>query len=451
MHIPFWLAPKVVRETGSPEILRAWFQHENDFCRRQLATSFIGVGLLILGFIPLDMHLGDVNPNLTYVLLLRGIPSFLFLLGGLYLRFGHRFGGEQAFLLPKVYGIALVGILTALQYCYAADFPDRARFYPPLIAAFAVFTLRVDWFEAILIFAMQVWVWMLFSEWNANLIVRDINYQLFGCVLALLFQRRIAYEAANFVSEEKRRIIERENAMLRLKRTSMLLQRFLPPDVARDIIQGGFDFNARPKKMTVTMLFCDIADFTGLTERVSLERLGEFLNRYFAAMTEVTFAHGGMIDKFIGDGVLAIFGFPGELSPAEQAQKAAQCAREMLQMLPLVQKDIGAEFEQAPVKVRIGIHQGEVIIGGFGGEARTDYMALGATPLMAQRLKASASEGGILVSESVAEALTYMDCEDYGERMLRGIGPRRVFQLQAVPEDSLHGIGRGGFRDKMAA
>ncbi len=451
MHIPFWLAPKVVRETGSAEILRAWFQHENDFVRRQLATSFIAVGLLILGFIPLDMHLGDVNPGLTYVLLLRGIPSFLFLLGGLYLRLGYRLGGEQGFLIPKVYGIALVGIMTALQYSYAADFPDRARFYPPLIAAFAVFTLRVDWFEAILIFAMQVWVWLLFSEWNANLIVRDVNYQLFGCVLALLFQKRIAYEAANFVSEEKRRIIERENATLRLKRTSMLLQRFLPPDVTQDIIQGGFDFNAKPRKMTVTMLFCDIADFTRLAERVPLEKLGEFLNRYFAAMTEVTFAHGGMIDKFIGDGVLAIFGFPRELSPAEQAQKAAQCAREMLEILPGVQKDICDELDRTPVKVRIGIHQGEVIIGGFGGEARTDYMALGATPLMAQRLKASAPESGIVVSEAVAEALAYAGCEDYGERMLRGIGPRRVFQLQDVPEDSLHGIGRGGFRDKMAA
>lgn len=451
MHIPFWLAPKVVRDTGAPEILRAWFQHENDFCRRQLATSFIGVGLLILGFIPLDMHLGDVNPNLTYALLLRGIPSLLFLAGGLYLRWGHRFGSEQGFLIPKVYGIALVGIMTALQYSYVADFPDRARFYPPLIAAFAVFTLRVDWFEAILIFAMQVWVWLLFSEWNASLIVRDVNYQLFGCVLALLFQRRIAYEAANFVSEEKRKIIERENAMLRLKRTSMLLQRFLPPDVTRDIIQGGFDFNAHPKKMTVTMLFCDIVDFTRLSERIPLEGLGEFLNRYFSAMTEVTFAHGGMIDKFIGDGVLTIFGFPRELSPVEQAQKAAQCAREMLQVLPGVQKDICAELDGLPVKIRIGIHQGEVIIGGFGGEARTDYMALGATPLMAQRLKASAPEDGILVSESVAESLAYAGCEDYGERMLRGIGPRRVFQLQAAPENSLQGIGRAGFRDKMAA
>lgn len=451
MHIPFWLAPKVVRDTRSPEILRAWFQHENDFCRRQLATSFIAVGLLILGFIPLDMHLGEVNPGLTYALLLRGIPSLLFLIGGLYLRFGMRWGGEQGFLIPKMYGIALVGIMTALQYSYAADFPDRARFYPPLIAAFAVFTLRVDWFEAILIFAMQVWVWLLFSEWNASLIVRDVNYQLFGCVLALLFQKRIAYEAANFVSEEKRRIIERENAMLRLKRTSMLLQRFLPPDVTQDILQGGFDFNATPRKMTVTMLFCDVADFTRLAERVPLEKLGEFLNRYFAAMTEVVFAHGGMIDKFIGDGVLAIFGFPRELSPAEQAQKAAQCAREMLEVLPAVQKDICDDFDRTPVHVRIGIHQGEVIIGGFGGEARTDYMALGATPLMAQRLKASAPESGIVVSEAVAEALAYVGCEDYGERMLRGIGPRRVFQLQAVPEDSIQGIGSGGFRDKMAA
>ncbi|MDQ3231706.1 MAG: adenylate/guanylate cyclase domain-containing protein [Pseudobdellovibrionaceae bacterium] len=451
MPIPFWLAPKVVRNTGSPEILRAWFEHENDFCRRQLATTFLGVGVLILGFIPLDMHLGDVNPGLTYALLLRGIPSFLFLLGFLYLRFGYRFSGEQGFLIPKVYGIALVGIMTALQYSYAADFHDRARFYPPLIAAFAVFTLRVDWFEAILIFAMQVWVWLLFSEWNANLIVRDVNYQLFGCVLALLFQRRIAYEAANFVSEEKRKIIERENAMLRQKRTSMLLQRFLPPDVTRDIIQGGFDFNARPKRMTVTMVFCDIADFTRLAEHVPLEGLGEFLNRYFAAMTEVTFAHGGMIDKFIGDGVLAIFGFPGEISPAEQAQKAADCAREMLKVLPAAQKDICAELDASSVKVRIGIHQGEVIIGGIGGEARTDYMALGATPLMAQRLKASAPEGGIVVSEAVAESLAYAGCEDYGERMLRGIGPRRVFQLQAVPEDSLRSIGRAGFRDKMAA
>jgi class 3 adenylate cyclase len=450
MHIPFWLAPKVVRDNGSPEILRAWFQHENDFCRRQLATSFIAVGLLILGFIPLDMHLGEVNPGLSYALLMRGIPSLLFLLGGLYFRFGMRWGGNQGFLIPKMYGIALVGIMTALQYSYAADFPDRARFYPPLIAAFAVFTLRVDWFEAILIFAMQVWVWLLFSEWNANLIVRDVNYQLLGCVLALLFQKRIAYEATNFVSEEKRRIIERENAMLQTKRTSMLLQRFLPPDVTQDILQGGFDFNAKPRKMTVTMLFCDVADFTKIAERVPLEKLGEFLNHYFAAMTEVVFAHGGMIDKFIGDGVLAIFGFPHELSLAEQAQKAAQCAREMLEVLPAVQKDICDDFDRTPARVRIGIHQGEVIIGGFGGEARTDYMALGATPLMAQRLKASAPESGIVVSEAVAEALAYAGCEDYGERMLRGIGPRRVFRLQAVPEDSLRGIGRAGFRDKMA-
>lgn len=451
MHIPFWLAPRVVRDTGSLDILRAWFKHEHQFCQKQLATSFIGVGLLILGFIPLDMHLGDVNPSFSYALLLRGIPSFLFLAGGIYLRLGKKFWGEQGFLIPKVYGIALIGITTALQYSYAADFPDRARFYPPLIAAFAVFALRVDWFEAVLIFAMQVWVWLLFSEWNAGLIVRDITYQLFGCVLALLFQRRIAYEAANFVSEERRRIIEKENTMLRTKRTSMLLQRFLPPDVTRDIIQGGFDFNATPKKLTATLLFCDIADFTGLAERVPLKGVGELLNRYFAAMTEVAFTHGGMIDKFIGDGVLVVFGFPRESTASDQALKAALCARDMLKVLPMIQKDICEELDTAPVQVRIGIHQGEVIIGGFGGEARTDYMALGATPLMAQRLKASAPVDGIIVSEAVAESLAYSGCEDYGERMLRGIGPRRVFQLTADPEHSIQGIRGSSVRDKMAA
>ncbi len=449
--IPFWLAPKVVRDTRSPEILRAWLQHENDFCAKQLATSFLGVGLLILLFIPLDMHLGEVNPSLSYALLLRGIPSLLFLLGGAYLKWGRSFYGDRVFLFPKVYGIAMVGILTALQYSYAADFPDRARFYPPMIAALAVFTLRVDWFEAILIFAMQIWVWMLFSDWNASLVVRDINYQLFGGVLALLFQRRIANEAATFVSEEKRKMIERENELLRMKRTSMLLQRFLPTDVTQEIIHGRLDFNAQPRKVHATMLFVDIVNFTRLQEQIPLERLGEFMNRYFAVMTEIVFAHGGMLDKFIGDGVLAIFGFPRSLSLTEQAQKAAHCAREMLHALSGIQKEMSESSVGIRVQIRIGIHQGDVIIGGFGGEARTDYMALGVTSLMAQRLKATAPEGGILVSEAVAEALSYEGCEDFGERVLRGIGPRRVFKLLRFPDDSVPSIAPSRFRDKMAA
>jgi|GEM_PF-5194370 len=450
-RIPFWLAPRVVRETRSPEIVKAWIQHENEFCQRHLATSFLVVGLFMLAFIPLDMHLGEVNPSLSYALLLRGIPAVLLFLGALCILWGKKILGERSFHFAKAYGIALVGIMAALQYCYTADFPDRASFYPPLIAAFAVFILRMDWFETIMIFAMQIWIWLLFSEWIPSLIYRDMNYQLFACLLAVLFQRRIAYEAARFVSDEKRQKAERENELLQVKRTTMILQRFLPKDVAQDIVQGRLDLSARPRKVLVTMIFCDIVNFRKLAERVPLERLGEFLNRYFGSMTEVVFSHGGMIDKFIGDGVLGVFGFPRSSSPAEQAQKAAQCAREMLALIPTVQQDMQADFGEINVQIRIGIHQGEVIMGGFGGEARTDFMALGVTSLMAQRLKATAPEGGILISESVAESLSYAGCEDSGERILRGIGPRRVFKLLRDPDDSVPAINSVKIRDKMAA
>ncbi len=450
-RIPFWLVPRVVRETRSPQIVRAWIQHENEFCQRHLATSFLVIGLFILAFIPLDMHRGEVNPSLSYALLLRGIPAVLLILGALAIRYGKKIMGEQGFHFAKAYGIALVGIMSALQYCYTSDFPDRASFYPPLIAAFAVFILRMDWFETLMIFGMQIWIWLLFSEWIPSLIYPELNYQLFGCLLALLFQRRVAYEAARFVSDEKRQMVERENELLQVKRTSMLLHRFLPEDVAQDIVQGRLDLSARPHKVLVTMLFCDIVNFTKLTERVPIDRLGEFLNRYFGSMTNVVFSHGGMIDKFIGDGVLGVFGFPRSWTPAEQAQKAAQCAREMLALMPNVQQDMRANFGEINVQIRIGIHQGEVIMGGFGGDARTDFMALGVTSLMAQRLKATAPEGGILVSESVAESLSYAGCEDFGERILRGIGPRRVFNLLADPDDSVPAINSVQIRDKMAA
>lgn len=105
-----------------------------------------------------------------------------------------------------------------------------------------------------------------------------------------------------------------------------------------------------------------------------------------------------------------------------------------------------------PLKLRIGIPSCEVIIGGFSDEILMDYIALGATSLMVQRLKASAPENGILVSESLVESLAHAGCEDFGERMLRGgIGPRPMLQLQGVAADLLHSIGSAKICHRIAA
>lgn len=177
----------------------------------------------------------------------------------------------------------------------------------------------------------------------------------------------------------------------------------------------------------VTILFSDIASYSTLSERVAPGPLVDELNRYFGRMTDIVQAHGGFVDKFIGDGVLAIFG-----APLARENAAADAVRASLAMIQSLKDDplfIGGDGR---IAIRIGLHRGEAIVGNIGSAQRFNYTVMGDAVNVASRLEGVGKHYGIpiVVSEQVQEAAA----KDFAFRELdfiRVVGrdqPVRLFQ-----------------------
>jgi len=177
----------------------------------------------------------------------------------------------------------------------------------------------------------------------------------------------------------------------------------------------------------VTILFSDIASYSTLSERVAPGPLVDELNRYFGRMTDIVQAHGGFVDKFIGDGVLAIFG-----APLARENAAADAVRASLAMIQSLKDDplfIGGDGR---IAIRIGLHRGEAIVGNIGSAQRFNYTVMGDAVNVASRLEGVGKHYGIpiVVSEQVQETAA----KDFAFRELdfiRVVGrdqPVRLFQ-----------------------
>ena len=168
------------------------------------------------------------------------------------------------------------------------------------------------------------------------------------------------------------------------------------------------------------MLFADIRGFTTRSEQTQPEAIIELLNGYFAQMTEAIHKHGGVVDKFIGDGLMAFFGAPQSLEHPER--KALEAAQEMLLRLHRYNQSL-TEQGVEPIAIGIGIHAGEVILGYIGSEARHEYTAIGDTVNAASRLEGMTKTLGypVICSSAVADAVgRSTELADLGEQSVRG-------------------------------
>lgn len=178
--------------------------------------------------------------------------------------------------------------------------------------------------------------------------------------------------------------------------------RFLPQYVVQQLLENPESFALGGTNQNVTVLFADIRGFTRIAEREKPEKILQLLNRYFSEMTEIIFTHGGTLDKYIGDGLMALFGAP-TASP-EDATNAVRTAIAMQIRLQELNKELQTEgFD--PIGVGIGLHTGEAIVGYVGCEKRSEYTAIGDTVNLAARLEANALAGQILMSAVTASAL----------------------------------------------
>lgn len=179
---------------------------------------------------------------------------------------------------------------------------------------------------------------------------------------------------------------------------------YVSPQLMRRLQSGEISPERGGGKADVCVLFADICGFTSLSETLPPERVVVLLNEYFAAMTAAIHRHGGVVDKFIGDGIMALFGQP-ELLPQPE-KSALEAAHEMLARLAALNQG-WARDQGRRLAIGIGIHRGEAIIGFIGSKKRHDFTAIGDTVNTASRLEGLTRTLGypVVCSAAVAEAV----------------------------------------------
>ncbi len=177
--------------------------------------------------------------------------------------------------------------------------------------------------------------------------------------------------------------------------------RFLPEYVVKQLLDNPDSFKLGGVLQTITVLFADIRGFTRISEHAPPEKIVQLLNRYFSAMTDIIFAHGGTLDKYLGDGLMALFGAP-TTTPKDAANAIAAAVAMQRRMLSINDELHEEGFPE--IGIGIGLHTGEVTVGYIGSERRSEYTAIGDAVNTASRLESNAKAGEILVSEVTAKA-----------------------------------------------
>lgn len=179
------------------------------------------------------------------------------------------------------------------------------------------------------------------------------------------------------------------------------LERFLSPEVAEMVVANP-EIRLGGVNQKVAVMFADIRGFTPMSEKLEPERVLEILNEYFSRVTDVIFDFGGMLDKYIGDAVMAVFGAP--ISKGNDAGNCVNAAIQIQRLLVELNRDAAAR-NWPELRVGIGINTGIVTAGNIGSLRRIDYTVIGDTVNIASRLASNAAGGQILISESTAVEL----------------------------------------------
>ena len=179
------------------------------------------------------------------------------------------------------------------------------------------------------------------------------------------------------------------------------LGKYLPRDIANRIIQDPEQLALKGERREIFVIFSDLEGFTALSHAIDPQMVATLLNRYLDLLSDVVLAHGGTIDKFVGDAVVAFWGAP--ISRPDDGERAARAAYAMWQA--------GEEFRRTappgvpPIgRTRVGLHFGEAIVGNFGGEDRIQYTALGDSMNTAARLEAANKKLGTNIIASAEAA-----------------------------------------------
>ena len=236
-------------------------------------------------------------------------------------------------------------------------------------------------------------------------IAQPISGNLFTFKYLLAYFVLTAAVGSLFIGMQRRQAatISGMNAELEAKNEfldslSTKISRYLSPQIYRSIFSGQKDVTIHTERKKVTIFFSDVKDFTGITDRVQPEQITQLLNEYFTEMSRIALAHGGTVDKFVGDAMLVFFGDPESKGDVDDAKSCLRMAIEMQNRI----MSLNAEWHSAGIEesfhVRMGINTGFCNVGNFGSNDRMDYTIVGAEVNLTARLQSIAKPGDIVVS-----------------------------------------------------
>lgn len=187
------------------------------------------------------------------------------------------------------------------------------------------------------------------------------------------------------------------------KRVKTTMARYMSQEVVDQLLQAG-EAELGGKQQKVSILFSDVRGFTTAAEALGPRETVSMLNEYFEEMVEVILRHGGILDKYIGDAMMALFGAP--FSGIDDADRAVAVANEWVRVLRLLNRR-RAERGQPPMDMGVGISTGEVIVGSIGSTRRMEYTVIGDSVNLASRLEGATKQYGvrILLSEHTVQDL----------------------------------------------
>ena len=199
-----------------------------------------------------------------------------------------------------------------------------------------------------------------------------------------------------------------------------IFSRFVSADVAKEMWERRGESSLAGENRTVTIVFTDIRNFTTLSESAASDKVVEWLNDYFGRMNEIVERHGGHINKYIGDGLMIVFGAPVDRGDREEALAAVECGLAMLDEIERMNADWKG-MGRPVVKIGCGIHTGLATCGVVGAERRLEYTVIGDTVNLSARLESTTKEVNvpIVISEPTANLVK----DDYD---IRPLGEVRV-------------------------
>ncbi|OGW64383.1 MAG: hypothetical protein A3H49_09065 [Nitrospirae bacterium RIFCSPLOWO2_02_FULL_62_14] len=227
---------------------------------------------------------------------------------------------------------------------------------------------------------------------------------------------------------------------IREQREKRRLARFFSPKVLEEIIRHRNDQALGTARKRITVLFSDIRGFTTLSEKLQPEQVVEILKEYLTELTEVVFRHGGTVDKYVGDCIMALYNVP-----FEQPDHAAEAVRTALDFQKTTH-EISERWKAklgVEIKNGVGINTGEAVVGTMGSEQRLEYTAIGDTVNLAARLESITKEfrSPVIISETTyQEVRSKFRTRPLGEVTVKGKAiPVKIYAVVEVVEGEVRG------------